>query len=72
MNFKFIFFLGSLFLFLGLFWLLLPHAYHEKLTEFDSSHLFHILEGLILTLLGLILMIYSEKKLNLLSKTKNI
>ena len=69
MNFRFLFFLGSVLLFIGLFWMLLPHAYHnEIISEIDEdarevSHYLHLLEGLIPTILGLTLMILNENKL---------
>ena len=67
MNFNFLYFLGSILVFIGLFWMLLPHALHEQIiVEIDEeglgiSHYIHLLEGLIPTILGLILMIYLEK-----------
>ena len=66
---KLIYILGSIVLFLGLIWMLLPHATHEQIAEsiietegFEVSHILHTLEGLIATILGLILMVYTEKQ----------
>jgi len=69
MNFKPLYFLGSILVFIGLFWMLLPHAFHnEIISQLDENthtalHYVHILEGLIPTILGLIFMIHSESKL---------
>lgn len=69
MNFKLLFLIGSILTFLGLFWMLLPHAFHDKIIE--NQHIIHIIQGLIPTLLGLIMMVNSENKLKYLSKNKN-
>ena len=69
MNFKIIYFLGAVVLFLGLLWSLLPHAFHEKVSLFEKddsftfSHQIHLLEGLITAIFGLIILIYSDKKI---------
>lgn len=65
---NFIYFLGCIFLFFGLFWTFLPHIYHEQISEkidnsLETSHLIHILEGLILTILGILSIEYSNRKL---------
>ena len=71
MNFKFLYNLGCGILFIGLFWMLLPHAFHEEIiAEINEeglglSHYLHLLEGLVPTILGLILMVYSENKLKI-------
>jgi len=78
MNFKFLYFLGSILVFTGIFWMLLPHAFHEQIiAEVDeegigASHYIHLLQGLIPTILGLIFMQYSDQKIKLLKKTKTI
>ncbi|HLC31654.1 MAG TPA: hypothetical protein VJK51_03225 [Candidatus Nanoarchaeia archaeon] len=68
---KLIYILGSIVLFLGLIWMLLPHAAHGEVAEsltgngedaLEESHLTHTLEGLIATVVGLILMAYTEKQ----------
>ncbi len=67
MKFSFIYFIGSITLFIGLLWMFLPHAYHEEILEnvsynVDLSHITHTVQGLILTLIGLIIMILVQKK----------
>ena len=70
MKFKIIYLIGSIILFLGLFWMLLPHANHAEIISSisseieETSHFLHTLEGLTLTILGLIIMIYSNRKIN--------
>ena len=74
MNFKIIYVIGSFLLFVGLLWMLLPHSFHEEVIShvdedsLDISHTLHILQGLIPAILGLILMIYAEKKLKITAK----
>lgn len=64
MNWKY--WLGCIILFLGLLWLLLPHAYHHTVSDAigidDEIHWLHILEGVIGTLLGLWLVVISQPK----------
>lgn len=69
MNYKVIYYIGCFLLFIGLFWILLPHAYHNQIIsevegqESDIDHFYHILQGLLPTLLGLVLMISTEQKI---------
>lgn len=76
MNFKLIYLTGSILVFIGLFWALLPHAFHEQtIAEINEeglgiSHYIHLLEGIISTILGLILMQYSDQKIKLSYKKK--
>ncbi len=77
MMFKFLYLIGSIILFLGLFWMFLPHAYHAEivsLTESEnlSSHLIHTLQGLLATLIGLFIMIGVEKYKKKLYKNRFI
>lgn len=78
MNKKFIYVLGSLILFFGLFYMFLPHITHnaivEKINEEhdDSSHFENIIYGLIITLTGLAVMIKSNKKDNEKELLKNL
>lgn len=82
-NFRLLYGAGSILLSLGLFWMLLPHAFHESAAdaaavsarEIDSdlaheeepessySHYIHLLQGVIATILGLLIMEYSDRKL---------
>ena len=63
---KMLYVLGTLFLFLGLLWMFLPHAIHGQVfKEEETEHLFHILEGAVISVLGLALMIRSKKKISL-------
>lgn len=59
---KTLFIIGSIILFFGLLWLLLPHTIHEKfvLTK-DDIHIRHIYQGIILIILGLVVMVVSNK-----------
>jgi len=61
---KLTYLLGSIILFFGIVWLLLPHASHAELIENDSPHYVHILQGVFLTLIGLALLIYSTREQN--------
>lgn len=59
---KFIYFLGSFILFIGLFWMFLPHvAHHSANADSGSSHFENLVYGLIGTLTGLALMTVSNK-----------
>lgn len=65
MNFKVIYNIGSIILFLGMLWSFLPHAYHSLITQEDETeHYIHLLEGVIGIVLGLIIMIWSNRKLS--------
>jgi len=59
-----IYLLGSIILFFGLAWLLLPHASHAELIKNDSPHYIHILQGVFLILIGLTLLIYATREQN--------
>ncbi len=47
--------------------MLLPHAYHalliKEVNEGSSSHLIHTFEGFFIVLIGLGLIMYSQKKI---------
>ena len=62
MKFKPIYFFGSVLLFLGFFWMFLPHIVHESAAEKvddsghgGSSHYENLIYGVILVLTGLFL-----------------
>ncbi|MBI2670401.1 hypothetical protein HYX18_00245 [Candidatus Woesearchaeota archaeon] len=56
-------------MFIGILWMMLPHAYHERLiNESDSNHVFHIIQGLITTLIGLSIMLCNNKLSNKIEK----
>ena len=50
-------------LFIGLLWMFLPHAYHQKVLseEEEVEHLIHIFQGLIFVGIGLVIIIFSNK-----------
>jgi len=57
--------IGCIILFIGLFWILLPHAYHDLITnEDETAHSTHLVQGAILTLTGLALLIYTTREQN--------
>lgn len=59
---KFIYFLGSFILFIGLFWMFLPHvAHHSANADSEATHFENLIYGLIGTLTGLALMTVSNK-----------
>jgi hypothetical protein len=64
---KILYGIGCVVLFLGLLWMFLPHAYHGAILQEDeereTSHLFHTLEGAIGAVLGLIILIVSNRSL---------
>ena len=66
---KKIYWISTILLFLGLFWMFLPHAFHgailqEAGIEEESEHYIHLVEGLILTIISLIIMIWNEKQIS--------
>mgnify|MGYP001561566409 CR=1 FL=1 len=58
-----LYFFGTVLLFIGLFWMFLPHATHEKIISADEnlSHITHIFQGVVLVIIGLAVMIFSNK-----------
>ncbi len=67
--------LGCIVLFLGLVWMFLPHAFHDEVLsnigeEHESTHFTHTLQGAIVAIIGLIVLILSNRKMNALSKGK--
>jgi len=54
---------GALVLFIGLFWMFLSHAFHERLISQveENFHIIHIFEGLLITITGLIFMLLNRK-----------
>ena len=61
---KIIYFIGATFLFLGFFWMFLPHVYHVKILEEENFHIVHVFQGFAVAILGLALMLYSTKEQN--------
>ena len=56
--------LGCIILFLGLLWMFIPHTYHNEVLQGDeSSHLTHTFEGALATVLGLVILVVSNKSL---------
>ena len=60
---RYLYYLGSFLLFIGLLWMFLPHAFHQKILseKEDVEHLIHIFQGLIFVVIGLALMILSNR-----------
>ncbi len=69
-----IYLIGSIILFLGLFYMFLPHVAHHAIAEGsgESSHFENIIYGLIGTLTGLALLFKSEKNEKLGIPTGNV
>lgn len=67
MNFKNLRRISAVLLFVGLLWMMLPHAFHnivleEVHEEGELSHYIHLAQGLALTIVGLAVMNYCDKK----------
>lgn len=65
MNFKVLRRISVILLFIGLLWMMLPHAFHEAALEDvheETSHYTHLIQGLSLTIAGLSIMNYCDKK----------
>ncbi len=67
MNFKNLRRISVVLLFVGLLWMMLPHAFHnlvleEVHEETIFSHYTHLIQGLALTIAGLAIMNYCDKK----------
>lgn len=60
---KKIYWICTIVLFLGLLWMFLPHAAHNLIISEveETEHYEHIIQGLIPTILSLIVMILNEK-----------
>ena len=54
---------GALLLFLGLLWMFLPHAVHQLILseEQETSHILHIVQGVIVAVGGLGFMLLGKK-----------
>ena len=65
MNFKILYTVGTVLLFLGLLWMFLPHASHALILneKEETSHFLHIFEGLIAVVIGVTILIKTEKKI---------
>ncbi len=63
MKIKYLYYFGTLLLFLGLLWMFLPHTAHDIiLNESEqSSHLFHTFEGAFIAIVGIVIMVISNK-----------
>lgn len=60
---KTLYWICTVVLFLGLLWVFLPHAFHNAITqENETSHYTHIIEGIIPTIIALVVMIWNEEK----------
>lgn len=61
--------ISTIFLFIGMFLAFLPHALHLKAgLDEDTSHLKHVITGIIIVLLGLGILIWNNKALNFKNK----
>ena len=71
---KTIYILGSILLFLGLLWMFLPHTTHQVMLneEEEISPILHILEGVVVAILGLGIMLYGKKRRRLFLKPTTI
>ena len=63
--------IGTILLFIGFFLALLPHAFHAKIGLVQESHTNHIIQGIILIVIALIILIWSNKALKLGQKHLN-
>jgi len=63
---KILYLLGGILLFIGLLWMFLPHATHAAILgeEDEAEHYVHIIQGIIPTILGLILLLWYDKREN--------
>ena len=63
MKINYFYYAGCFFLFIGLLWMFLPHAFHQRvLSEKEEiKHIIHIFEGLVFVVIGLVLIIFSNK-----------
>ena len=55
---------GTILLFIGFFFAFLPHVYHDKIGFSESSHLKHVVYGLVTVIAGLGILVYNNKALN--------
>ena len=60
---RYIYWLGTFILFLGLLWMFLPHTTHHLILNEheESSHLFHTMEGGFIAVIGIMVMVFSSK-----------
>jgi len=63
-NSQVIYVFGTIILFIGLLWMFLPHALHEQVLnrEEETKHIFHIFQGVLIVVIGLLIMIKSKKR----------
>lgn len=62
MKYSIIFLFAGIISFLGLAWMMLPHAYHNLVTQEDETeHFIHLFQGLFIFLIGLALMLWSNR-----------
>jgi len=64
MNFSFILFFGIIILGVGLIWLLIPHAFHERVAD-SSTHFSHTVAGFVISLFGVLILLWDERKISL-------
>lgn len=67
MNFKALRRISVVLLFVGLLWMMLPHAFHnvvleELHEETGFSHYIHLTQGLALTIISIVILNYCDKK----------
>lgn len=68
MNKKLVDVAGTILLFIGMSLAFLPHALHEKAGLEETSHIVHVIVGIFLVLIGLGILIYNNKALNIKAK----
>ena len=61
MNRKIIDAIGVVLLFIGMFLAFLPHVFHQKVGFVEESHTTHVVYGMILVVVALFILIYSNK-----------
>ena len=54
---------GIIILFIGFVFAFLPHVYHQKFGFSESSHLIHVIYGMVLVIVALAILIYNNKAL---------
>ena len=55
--------MGTILLFIGFFLAFLPHAFHQKAGFNESSHLKHVVYGMITVVISLGILVYNNKAL---------
>jgi drug/metabolite transporter (DMT)-like permease len=59
-----LYWVGTTLLFIGLFWMFLPHTAHQTLqgNKQETEHYVHLIQGLIGALLGLGILFYEKRR----------